>query len=155
MLGSGAEIGWDLDRAGFSTQSDRMFFQKTFGAAYLADDADTYRVFGTIGTEFGGLTARFDEGTIFYDANFPDIFSPLAGSNDVMRYDGASIRRAAIYSPGSGARGASLLFGFPLETIIESNGPWAEEFPPADVVGAALQTLRGDEMGSTWMLLAD
>ena len=59
---SGSEIGWDLDRpdgatAVNPTAADRAFFHNTLGAAYSADDANTYTSVVTAGGIFTGISS--------------------------------------------------------------------------------------------------
>ncbi|WP_425396327.1 fibronectin type III domain-containing protein [Aeoliella sp.] len=110
---SGAEIGWDLD----NLNNGRSFYNNTLRADYVSDDANTYNVTGTAGTLFEGLTFSFDDGDLYYDAQFPDVISPLGGATQVMSYSGGSGGGAAIQYDG-GPDGAKLvMFGFPFETI--------------------------------------
>lgn len=157
LLATGAEIGWDLDREGFSSPSDRLFFQNAFRASFVRDDAGAYTAFGVAGSPFEGMWARFDDGAVRYDVDYPDVFAARPGGQAVLRYGTPQVQHAAVFAPRvAGGRGPSLLVGFPLESIVESNGPWADEAPAADLVGAALLALAGSEAaGSVWMLLGD
>ncbi len=127
LLASGSEIAWDLDFLG----NGRGFLRDTLGVSYLADDAQTYLLAGEAGTPFAGLGARFDDGTEWYDAQFPDVFEPVPGASTVLRYAGGA-PAGVEYSPPGGGR--TLTLGFPIETVV----------PDADrdeLVRASLRTL--------------
>src|SRR5205823_1490057 len=109
---SGSEIAWDLDQS----NNGRTFYHNTLKATYVADDAGTYSVTGSAGGIFAGLSLSFDNGTQFYDAEFPDVISPQAGAQTAMGYaNGAG--GAAIQAAGTGGRGGVVMLGFPFETI--------------------------------------
>jgi hypothetical protein len=109
---SGSEIGWDLDWL----NNGRAFFENTLKGNYVADDADSYSVTGTASGIFAGLSMTFDNGALFYDAEFPDVIDPQPGAVAAMRYTG-STNNAAIQVTGTAGRGNIVLFGFPFETI--------------------------------------
>jgi hypothetical protein len=125
---SGAEVGWDLDRnAGESapdpdpTTADRDFYEDVLRSNYVADDSGTYTLTltGAPGTSiFAGLSNfSFDNGALFYNAEFPDRLGAINGSTVALNYSGGTGGAAALqWSDGtSGARLVS--FGFPFETI--------------------------------------
>ncbi|CAN0370284.1 unnamed protein product, partial [Ectocarpus sp. 4 AP-2014] len=56
---SGAEIGWDLD----NLNNGRAFYNDSFRADYVADDAGTYNATGVAGSIFEGLNLEFDDGS--------------------------------------------------------------------------------------------
>jgi hypothetical protein len=111
---SGAEIAWDLVAQG--TASDTTFYQNTLKASYAGDDANSYSAVGTAGSIFEGISLSFDNGTQFYNVDFPDRLSALGGSTVTMTYVGGTGDGAAIQ--WSGPETARVVnFGFPFETI--------------------------------------
>ncbi len=109
---SGAEIGWDLD----NLNNGRAFYEGTLLANYVADDANTYQASGVAGRIFDGLNLTFDNGSLFYDVNFPDVINPQAGALAALTYaNGAG--NAAIQATGTGGKGSLVMLGFPFETI--------------------------------------
>ncbi len=109
---SGAEIGWDLD----SQNNGRTFYEGTLLANYVSDDANSYQATGVAGRIFDGLSLMFDNGTLFYNAEFPDVIAAQPGSQLAMNYAG-SASGAAIQAAGSGGRGSVVMLAFPFETI--------------------------------------
>ncbi|MEM7312662.1 MAG: N-acetylmuramoyl-L-alanine amidase, partial [Planctomycetota bacterium] len=125
---SGSEIAWDLDQLG----NGRSFYKDTLRANYVADDANTYNVSGSDGSLFEGISLEFDDGSQFYDVNFPDVISASGGSTSVMQYEGGSGGTAAIaYDPGMAA-GRVVVFGFPFETIVAADDRAATMFAILD-----------------------
>ncbi len=111
---SGAEIGWDLDNLGNGV----AFYNGQLRANYVADDANTFNVQGVAGSIFDGLSFSFDDGSQFYDVNFPDVISPLGGATTALNYVGGTGGGAAIQFE-SGGVGQLVNFGFPFETITD------------------------------------
>lgn len=112
---SGSEIGWDLVGSG----NGSTFFSNTLHTTYVSDDAGTYNVNGAAGSIYAGLSLSFDNGSLYYDAEFPDRLAAPAGSSVVMNYSGGSGGGAAV--AWSGVNGAkTLVMGFPFETITTS-----------------------------------
>lgn len=110
---TGAEIGWDLD----NLNNGRPFYNDVLHANYVADDAGTYGVQGTAAGIFDGLEFSFDDGTLFYDVNFPDVINPFGGAVAALSYAGGTGGTAAIQFDGGGDQGRLVMFGFPFETI--------------------------------------
>lgn len=109
---SGAEIGWDLDHLG----NGQAFYESTLLANYVSDDANTYQVNGIAGRIFDGLSLTFDNGTLFYDSEYPDVINPQAGALAALSYaNGAG--NAAIQATGTGGKGSLVMLGFPFEAI--------------------------------------
>ena len=109
---SGAEIGWDLD----NLNNGRSFYNNSLRADYASDDAGTYNVTGNGGSIFAGINFAFDDGSIFYNAEFPDVLTPLGGATSVLTYANAAGSAGIQYDGGaSGER--VIMFGFPFETI--------------------------------------
>ncbi len=113
---SGAEIGWDLEASG----NGQSFFNNTLRGDYVSDDAGTYNVAGVGGSIFDGLSFGFDDGTIFYDAQFPDVINPTAGATSALSYVGGTGGSAAIQKKGS-TDGDVVMFGFPFEIITDAS----------------------------------
>ena len=110
---SGSEIGWDLDQA----NNGRTFYESTLKANYSADDANTYNVTVAAGSIFAGLNFSFDNGTEFYNTDYPDVIAPQAGATLALNYSGGTGGGAAIQAPGTAGRGSVVMLAFPFETI--------------------------------------
>jgi len=117
LLVTGAEIGWDLDAQGTST--DRSFYRNQLGATYVADDAAVYTLqAGLAGTVSAGMPATsFDNGNGgTYDVDYPDVLAPTDPSSTVcLRYGNGLIAGIQRIVPATGARIVNL--GLPLDTI--------------------------------------
>lgn len=111
LLVTGAEIAWDLD----NLNNGRSFYNNQLKADYVSDDANTYNVQGAAGSIFAGLSFSFDDGSQFYDSEFPDRISPLGGATTALTYVGGSGGNAAIQFDGGATKVVN--FGFPFETI--------------------------------------
>jgi hypothetical protein len=111
---TGAEIAWDLDAQGNGVS----FFENTLKGNYVSDDANTYTVAATAGGIFAGIANfSFDNGTLFYNSEWPDVINPQAGAQAALAYSGGTGGNAAIQVHGTGGRGNIVMFGFPFETI--------------------------------------
>lgn len=110
---TGAEIGWDLD----NLNNGRSFYNNTLAADYVSDDAGTYAVTGSAGSIFAGLSFSFDDGSAFYDSEFPDVIAPTSGATLALSYSGGTGGGAGIVRAGTGGAGSVVTFGFPFETI--------------------------------------
>ncbi len=108
---SGAEIGWDLVALG----GDASFYEDTLRGNYVSDDSNSYSVDGDTGTIFEGVTLNFAPTTTMYDANFPDVISPINGSVRIARYSTGGGAALAYEDGGSGSK--IVMMGFPFETI--------------------------------------
>lgn len=109
---SGAEIGWDLEAQG----NGAAFYNNSLHADYVSDDANTYDVAGATGSIFEGLSFSFDDGSLFYDSEFPDVITELGGATRALNYVGGTGGGAAIQYD-SGASTKLVNFAFPFETI--------------------------------------
>ncbi|MBX7102680.1 MAG: fibronectin type III domain-containing protein [Gemmataceae bacterium] len=109
---SGSEIGWDLDQQ----NNGRPFYENSLKANYVSDDANSYSVTGTGAGIFSGISLTFDNGALFYDAQFPDVISPQAGAQSAMVY-ASTTNGAAVQVPGTGGRGNVVMLAFPFETV--------------------------------------
>lgn len=114
LIVSGSEIGWDLEANG----NGILFFNETLHADYRRDDAATYDVGGAAGTAFAGLSFSFDDGSVFYDAQFPDQLAPLNGGVEVLTYQAGFGGAAGVARVGTGGAGETVVLGFPFETVI-------------------------------------
>lgn len=111
---SGTEIGWELDYL----NDGRSFYNDTLRADYLADDAATYSVAGAPGSIFAGLSLDFDDGSRYYDAEYPDVIAPLDGAATAMTYVGGTGGGAALQHRGAADEGDLVMLAFPFETIL-------------------------------------
>jgi len=82
----------------------------------VADGAGTYSVTGIGGGIFAGLNFSFDDGTLFYNAEWADVISPQAGAQAALNYSNGA-GNAGIQVAGAEGRGSVVMFGFPFETI--------------------------------------
>lgn len=116
---SGAEIGWDLDQLGSS--SDRSFYNSLLRANYVSDDAGTYQ-FAGVGGIFADLPQVFGEfHPTWMDIQFPDVISPLGGALSNLWYvgdNGNTIQSAGVQFDGS-YRLVNL--GFPFEAVAQDS----------------------------------
>ncbi len=111
---SGAEIGWDLDHMGSS--SDQAFYNNYLKADYAADDAGVYAVSGAAGTAFDGISSiGYDDGTHGpYEVEFPDCINAVAGGQVDMTYDGTGYNAGVQYS----GTFKVVNLGFPFEALL-------------------------------------
>ncbi len=112
---SGSEYGWDLYEKG--SASDQAFFVDCLGLSYLGDDAETYQAATATGGEvvFSG-TIFFDDGSLVYDVNYPDLIEAPAGITFLRYGDGTGGGAGAITAfPHKVAA-----LGFPFETIVDA-----------------------------------
>lgn len=119
---SGAEIGWDLDRASGPTTVDRNFYRTVLRAAYSADDANTYAFAPTANGAFvNNSISGFDNGTKgTYNVDYPDVLTPTNGSVVALTYSGGTGGAAAVQYDGALGGGRVMNWGFPFETITNS-----------------------------------
>lgn len=116
---SGAEVGWDLDRASGPTAADRNFYRTVLRAAYTADDAATYAFTAAAGGAFvNDGSSGFDNGTKgTYNVDYPDVLVATNGSGVALNYSGGTGGAAAVQYDGSLGGGRVMNWGFPFETI--------------------------------------
>lgn len=124
---SGAEIGWDLDYKG--STSDKAFYNNYLKADYMADSpggtsATYYTATKVSGSVFDDLTSDvvFDDGTYTIDVKYADAIAPVNGSESCMTYKNASSPNIAAISysgtfPSGTSAGKLVYLGFPFETI--------------------------------------
>ncbi|MBP5201874.1 N-acetylmuramoyl-L-alanine amidase [bacterium] len=114
---SGAEIGWDLDRKGDS--SDKFFFNNVLNAAYVDDDSNLYSFYGA--DIFSAISGEFDDGSLVYQPEYPDVLKPYDESlgSLVLFYDPAASKGAMVLTKSTAKKAAVL--GFPFETIVSED----------------------------------
>lgn len=124
---SGAEIAWDLDFKG--STSDKNFFWNYLKSEYINDapngSANTYyRAEGITGTLFDGtININFDNGSYgTYSVSYPDVINGVNGGVNALKYSEISSNNIAGVSykglfPGGSQNGALVYIGFPFETI--------------------------------------
>lgn len=124
---SGAEIAWDLDYRGSS--SDKAFIRNYLKATYRMDAPDNktatfYSTEPITGSLFDGMTSiNFDNGTNgSYNVQYPDVLTPTNGGNIALVYSGVSSQQVAAVQfkgmfPDGNTPGKVVYLGFPIETI--------------------------------------
>jgi hypothetical protein len=111
LFATGAEIGWDLDHQ----NNGRSFYNNVLKADYSLDDANTYNVSVWPGSIFDGIAPfAFDDGTLLYDSEYPDVLNTFGGSAAALSYVGGTGGIAGVQYDGPFQ---VINFGFPLETI--------------------------------------
>jgi hypothetical protein len=111
---SGSNIGDDLDLF----NRGKSFYESTLLADWVSGVADSggYQANGVAGQIFAGLSLTFDNGSLFYDVDDPDVIAPQAGALGALTYaSGAAY--AAIQVTGTGGKGSIVMLAFPFETI--------------------------------------
>jgi len=134
---SGAEIAWDLDYRG--TTSDKAFIHNFLKASYSADapggvSGVYYSATGIPGSMLGDISSTtYDNGTHgTFNVMYPDALIPGEGSESILRYLNVNTHNMGGVNfeglfPGGTQPGKLVYFGFPFETIY-----------PADSRGAVL-----------------
>jgi N-acetylmuramoyl-L-alanine amidase len=114
---SGAEIGWDLDYQGSS--SDRAFYNNYLKADYVADDANVYAFSGLGGTIFAGLSGIAHSDTVSgpYDVAYPDCINAYGGSSLNLSYDGTGYKAGVEYQGSFKV----VNLGFPFEAVTSAS----------------------------------
>lgn len=127
---SGAEIAWDLDYKGSS--SDKAFCHDFLRLRYVQDSPNN-----AVGTYYGvevtgqGIFSElnsfsFDNGTQgTYNVRYPDVLGISGESQGFLKYTGcntgfAGIAYEGVFSGGSSA-GKVMVLGFPFETVYPEN----------------------------------
>lgn len=120
LLVSGAEIGWDLGRAGVSSTADVNFFTNVLRAAYAADSGGTGQVTGTAGGFLSGVSIAFNYTNLLsdvYAANYPDVLSTGSGAVKAAVYGTSAAGTSGAIIQYSNATYRTIVMGFPFETI--------------------------------------
>jgi len=124
---SGAEIAWDLDYRG--TTSDKSFIHNYLKATYAADapggvSGTYYSATGVTGSIFNDVgTIMYDNGTHgTFNVRYPDALIATNGSENIARYlNVSSYNIGGVsfegYFPGGTEPGKVVYLGFPFETI--------------------------------------
>jgi len=121
---SGAEIGWDLDHLG--TTSDKFFYNNYLMASYIYDAPNG----GTANSCYNSVAAnsfysadsvQFDNGTHgTYNVDYPDVFNVNGTAVADMAYCTGTESSALHYQglfPGGTASGKIVHWAFPFETV--------------------------------------
>jgi hypothetical protein len=108
LLASGSEIAWDLRNEG-------DFLNDQLRALYSSDDAGSYNVNAPTGSIFEGMSFSFDNGSQFYDVEFPDVIGPTGGATTALTYSTGTT--AAIQFDGGDNGPRVVYLAFPFETI--------------------------------------
>ncbi len=147
---SGAEIAWDLDYRG--TSSDKSFFNNYLKADYSADapggvSGTYYTARGVEGGIFDSLTSiSFDNGSHgTYDVEWADALIPLNGAKRIVEYKNVSSHKVGGVSFEGAFKdgtepGKLVYLGFPFETVYPETTRHA-------MMGAVLEFLYGDVSG--------
>ncbi|MDK2977255.1 MAG: hypothetical protein PWP06_1730 [Candidatus Marinimicrobia bacterium] len=124
---SGAEIAWDLDYKGSSTDKD--FFRNFFKAQYTADapgnvSGTHYSAEGIEGGLFNGINdITFDNGIHgTLNVKWADAVTGVNGGRNILRYKNVSTHMIGGVSfeglfPGGSVPGKIVYIGFPFETV--------------------------------------
>ena len=123
---SGAEIAWDLDYKGSS--SDKDFIHNFLKCQYAADAPNGqagiyYQVVPISGSIFNGMgTIYFDNGTQgTINVRYPDVVNGINGGINCLQYSNLTNQFAGVFFegnfPGGASIGKMICVGFPFETI--------------------------------------
>jgi hypothetical protein len=123
---SGAEIAWDLDNKG--TSSDKDFIHNFLKCQYVNDAPNGqagvyYQAEPIAGSIFDGTgSIIFDNGTQgTINVRYPDVINGINGGVNCLRYSNVSSQYAGVffegYFPGGLTHGKVICVGFPFETI--------------------------------------
>jgi len=130
---SGAEIGWELGREGFSNAEEMQFYNEYLKAEYLTDapkdeSATYYGITPETGIFEDIEPFSFDNGTFgTYDVEYPDAITGINGAENVLFFTGtnpetdgyAGIKFEGLFPAGT-TPGKLVYFTFPFETVIDS-----------------------------------
>lgn len=123
---SGAEIAWDLDHLG--STSDKAFFNNYLKSEYIYDApnnvSSTYYQISPIASSFFSDISDFyiDNGTQgTYNVKYPDIINALDGAENILEFSGLTNNFTAVsftgIFPNGTVEGRLVYLGFPFETI--------------------------------------
>ena len=121
---SGAEIGWDLGRAGVSSAADVNFFTNVLRAVYSADSGATGQVTGTAGGFLSGVSIAFNYTNLLpqvYAANYPDVLRTGSGAVTAAVYGASASGTSGAIVQYSNATYRTVVMGFPFETITNAD----------------------------------
>lgn len=123
---SGAEIAWDLDNRG--TTSDKEFIHNFLKCSYVYDAPNNqagvfYQAEPVAGSIFDGVgSINYDNGTQgTINVRYPDVINGVNGGINCLRYSNVTNQFAAVFFegnfPGGTLPGKVVTVGFPFETI--------------------------------------
>lgn len=123
---SGAEIGWDLDYKG--TTTDKNFYYNYLKSQYIYDAPNNvsntyYGIKSIVSSIMDNVSDfNFDNGTNgTYNVDYPDVIQNINGSAPCLYYNDFSSQYAGIYYAGLFPNGSNIgklvYFAFPFETI--------------------------------------
>jgi hypothetical protein len=118
-LASGGQLFATGSELAFEFGAGNTFLTNQLHVNYVSDDANTYNVNGATGSIFEGLSFSFDNGAQFYNVDFPDVITPANGSTVALNYSTGTT--AGIQYDGGPAGPRVVMFGFPVETITNSD----------------------------------
>ncbi len=161
LIISGAEIGWDIGRAG-SANANLTFYNNYLKATYLGDDSGSYNFAGVGGDIYDGVSGQFDDNTVcYFDAEYPDRLGTSGGSAVVVNYSGGTGDGAGVAFDG--AFGV-VYFGFPIESVLDATTKSdlicnAVSFMTPEILAAEGMELQGEVKGKenqlTWTTLME
>jgi len=109
---SGAEIGWDLDHKGSST--DKSFYNDYLKAEYVSDGENGLNPAKGL-SDFNGVKLNFSQ---VYKEDYPDVISGSSGAKTIFKYNDGSVSGIAYKGKFGGSNeGAVVNLGFALETV--------------------------------------
>jgi hypothetical protein len=120
LMVSGAEIGWDLGRAGVSSAADVNFFTNVLRAAYAFDSGSNRMVTGTTAGFLNGVSIAFNYTNLLsdiYAANYPDVLRAGFGAVTAAVYGASAAGTSGAIVQYSNATYRTIVMGFPFETI--------------------------------------
>jgi D-alanyl-D-alanine carboxypeptidase len=109
---SGSEVVWALADQG--TADEKAFAADVLGAGLSNDDAGTYEVVGAAGSPLAGVPWSSFYAPDGMDIMFPDVLTPGAGAQAILRYVGGTGGAAAIATTGPRH---VVVTGFPIEAV--------------------------------------
>ena len=153
---SGAEIAWDLDYRG--STSDRSFMHDYLKASYSADapggvSGTHYSAEGIPGSMLGAVgTIMYDNGSHgTFDVQYADALIATNGSENIARYQNVSTHTIGGVSyeglfPAGNEAGKLVYLGFPFETVYPSETRYSIM---SEVMAYLLLTPNSTEAAST------
>jgi hypothetical protein len=120
LFTSGAEIAWDLGRAGVSTTADQNFIHNQLHAAYVADSSGVWNITAVTNSIFAfSANGTFDDGSKgIYLVGYPDLLAPTNGGAVAgVNYSNLTSGAAGVIYNGAAGGGKVVYLGFPFETI--------------------------------------
>jgi hypothetical protein len=112
LFATGSELAFEFG-------AGNTFLNNQLHVNFVSDDANTYSANGATGSIFEGLSFSFDNGAQFYDVDSPDVITPANGSTVALNYSTGTT--AGIQYDGGPAGPRVVMFGFPVETITNSD----------------------------------